>query len=439
MIESLPKIISLPHSLECERAVLGSLMIQNSLLDELSLHPEDFYEERHEVLYRACQFLRDQQQPIDPRTLQATLEGWGFLETVGGVAYIAGLDVELPDYSRAPLYAAIVKERAVRRGAIQVAGEIIRGSLDGETDIRQELGTAATRLDGLVQDRATGDFVSMRRTVDELGEYVDQERQAVSGALTGIKAIDDKTVAMEPGQLWLVAARPGIGKTALMLQSVEEALAAGRRVAVVSLEMRRIELQMRLVAKRGKIAFSKIRRRNLNSMEHARFTYAQRELQHLPLWIDDTAGRTVQDIVSKVRTLRRKENIDEVWLDYLTLIDHPRGNRQDLEIDAIANKLAGLAKDQEIPVIALGQLGKRGEFEKRPPILADLKDAGEAPAYGVLLLHRDSFDHNRSLLKPEGTITIAKNRGGELGEVPTWFDGASMTWRERDLNHGDQP
>lgn len=434
-----PAKMHAPHSPECERAVLGSVMLQNSLLDELALHPEDFYEERHEVLYRACLHLRDQQQPIDLRTLQATLEGWGFLETVGGVAYIAGLDVELPDYSRAPLYAAVVKERAARRGAIQVAGEIIRGALDGDTDIKHELGKAATRLDGLVEERSGGDFVPMRTTLEELGDYVDQDRIAVSGALTGIKAIDDKTVAMEPGQLWLIAARPGIGKTALLLQSVEEALAAGRKVAVVSLEMRRIELLMRLVAKRAPLPLAKIRRRNLNSFEHSRFIYCMRELQHLPLWIDDTSGRTVEEIVAKVRMLRRKHGIEEVWLDYLTLIDHKGGQRQDLEIDRIANKLAGLAKDQEIPVIALGQLGKRGEFEKRPPILADLKDAGEAPAYGVLLLHRDSFDHNRSLLKPEGTITIAKNRGGELGEVPTWFDGATMTWRERDLNHGDQP
>lgn len=434
-----PQQIHQPHSEECERAVLSAVMLDPKIFDELNLLPEDFFEKRNETIFRACQHLRDQQRPLDSRTMQDTLEAWGAFDRVGGHAYLAKLDDDLPDLGRVSVYAGVVKERANRRRAIRIAGEIIRAAHDGEVAIKEQLGTAASQLDGLIEERSTGDFVPMRQAVEELGHYVDQERKAVHGALTGIKAIDDRTIAMEGGQFWLVAARPGIGKTALMLQSVEQAIVTGRRVAIVSLEMRRIELLMRLVAKRSHLPFHAIRRRSLNSREHARFTYAQRELQHAAVWIDDTSGGTVEEITAKIRTLKRTHGIDEAWLDYLTLIDHARSGRQDLDIDRIANRLAGLAKDQEIPVIALGQLGKRGEFEKRPPILADLKDAGEAPAYGVLLLHRESHDHNRSLFKPEGTITIAKNRGGEQGEVLTWFDGATMTWRERDLNHGEQP
>jgi replicative DNA helicase len=431
VIDSLPQQKALPHSEESERAVLGAVLMDGRIIDELNLRPEDFYGERHEELYRTCQSLRARDIEIDLRTVQADLERRDKGDLVGGLAYLTGLDLDLPDIGRVTTYAEIVKERAGRRAAIRIAGETIRDAMAGDP-LASIVGRAAHGLDALVSNDRGAGYRTIAECAIELGEHLDRPFDEVFGIKTGIPGIDSKILAMEPGQEWLIAARPGVGKTALMLQiAAREAFHRGRRVGIVSLEMSRLELMMRLAARETGVPFAKIRRRRLTGPESGAVARRLCEIQHAPLAIDDGAGQSVHEIIARARALHRRERLDLVIVDYLTLIRQTDpGPRQDLEIDLIANALAKLAKDSPMTVITLAQVGKKSEFDKRVPTLADLKDAGEAPAYGVLILHREKEEKNRSLLRPEGSITIAKNRGGELGEIKTLFHGPTMTWSE---------
>jgi replicative DNA helicase len=424
-----------PYSAELERAVLGAILMDGAVLDAVPLRSEDFHEERNQLIHRASRAIFERGEAVDLRTLQAELESRAWHERTGGLAYLCSLDLDLPDIGRIETYFRMLRELAGKREAIKIAGDLVAAAQSDEP-LSGLVASAATRLDELSESRRGGaGFVSARDGVVELGAYLDREGVPV-GVRTGIPGVDEKIVAMEPGQMWLVAARPKVGKTALMLQMASRECQNGQRVGIISLEMRRVELMMRLAARASGVPFLRIRTRQLTSAEHSRVTTALQKLQAAPLWIDDEAGQSMREIAARARTLARRESLDVVMVDYLTLIEQAGTyGRQDLEIDAIANGLANLSKDLPASVIAMAQLGKKSEFERRPPILADLKDAGEAPAYGALILHRNPVDDNRSLLTPQGTITIAKNRGGEDGEIPVLFDGPTMTWKEVDYAH----
>lgn len=432
----------LPHNEATERAVLGGLLLEPELLDEIDLRPEDFYVERHQLLFRLFLEIRSNGS-LDILRLTARLEEQGKLEAVGGAAYLAMLDVGLPDLGMVPQYAATLRDRAVRRQLIQAAQGLITDALGGEQAPADFAGAAAQRIDGIV-DRSRGaarGFVSALESAAELSAFLDNGYQASAGLKTGITKLDHLVDGMEAKTQWVVAGRPGQGKTAFMLQLAERAaLDEGRRVGIVSLEMSREELTLRQLSRRTGIPFRRLRRASFLYGEAEQTERELRVMSKTHLWIDDTAGQTVQQVCSAVRTLKRKHGVDAIFIDYLTLLEDERktgrGDRQDLALEAISKALAGLAKALAISVVTLVQLGKRSDSEKRKPTLSDLKDGGgEKEAYGALLLYRDPIPETPAVLSPKGCIIVGKNRGGECGEVETYFHGPTMTWMSSANGH----
>jgi replicative DNA helicase len=430
---------TLPHSEESERAVLAAVLLDPRILPTITgrLRPDDFYSEKHRTLYQAMIDLQEERTGIDLRTLQARLEQQAQLDEVGGVAYLASLDLDLPDIGRSDAYVEIVKERSIRRRLIAASGEIIRDCLDGGLAAAEALGKAEQAVLGLGEEAVRRGFVSLgevfHATLEDLEE---RPGSTLIGLPTGFTDFDRMTHGLNRSNLIIVAGRPGMGKTSFALNVAQHvAIREKRPVAIFSLEMSQQELALRVLCSEADVPFSRLRSGHLSQKQWSRIIQTVRGTSDAPLFIDDSPNPSLLEVGSKARRLKAEKGLDLLVLDYLQLMQAGgRYENRTLEIGAISRGLKQLAKELDIPVVALSQLSRQPERRgsDHRPQLADLRESGsiEQDADLVAFIYRDEIYHPEDEdVKGLAEVILAKHRNGETGTIELAFLGESTSFR----------
>jgi len=447
MLELLQTPKTLPQSEESERAVLAAALLDPRLLPTVSgrLRPEDFYSDRHRRIYAAMLELQDEQVTIDLRTLQAKLEARAEMESAGGLSYLAGLDVDLPDLGRFEHYVEIVKERSVRRRLIDVCRDITRDCLDGGVDAQRALDRAEQAVMALGEEAIQRGFVPLSKIVEETLEMLEEHPgTALIGLPTGFIDLDRMTHGLGKGALIIIAGRPGMGKTSLALNvAAHVAIREKKTVGVFSLEMGQQELALRILCAEADIHFSRLRSGHLSQQQWTKVIQTMSRIGKAPLYIDDSASPTLLEVASKARRLRAEKQLDLLVIDYLQLMQAGgKYENRNLEISAITRSCKQLAKELEIPVVLLSQLSRQPERRgaDHRPQLADLRESGaiEQDADLVAFVYRDEiYNKDDPSNKGLAELIIAKQRNGETGTVQLVFVGETTRFLNYDPTYAE--
>jgi replicative DNA helicase len=422
-----------PQSLVAEQGVLGAILIDNEVMHDVVqvLRVQDFYRDSHQIIFRAIRDLYDQGKPIDAITLNDELVHRNQFQAIGGLDTLTEIRNSVSHAASAKFHAQIVRERAIVRQLIELANEVLRESYSNTSTAEELLESSERKIFRIAEEQATGETVELREVVAQAMERIalrSEERHPVTGIATGYYELDDVTGGLQPSQLIILAARPSMGKTALALNIADHASVNLKRgVLMVSLEMGANEIGERLLCARSRVDGHKLRTgRNMGTREITMLGKGCEELREAPLYIDDTPARNMLQIAANARRLKLRSQIGLVIIDYIQLIDSEssdgRENRQE-QIAKISRRLKTLARELEVPVIALSQLNRAVENrEDRRPRMADLRESGaiEQDADLVLLLHRpEYYDPNDQPGIAE--LIIAKNRNGATGSLKLTF------------------
>ena len=424
-----------PQNLEAERSVLGSILLDNDPLHDivLLLRVQDFYRDAHQVIYAAIRDLYDQNKGIDAVTLAEELKRRDQFDQVGGHDIITEIVESVPTAANAKYYANIVKEKAINRMLIESSTEIIRDGYSNQFTAQELLESAERKVFSIAEDQVRGETLNLKDIVKKAMEMYAMRAEtgghAVTGVASGFIDLDDKTGGFHPGQLVIIAARPSMGKTALALNiSDHVAINTSIPVLFVSLEMGHVEIADRLLCARSRVDGHKIKTGlGMGMREMQQLSKAFNELSGdgvERMFIDDTPSRSMIQIAASARRIRRRNKVGLILVDYIQLVDseESRDSRQE-QIAKISRRLKTLARDLEIPVVALSQLNRAVESrEDKRPRMADLRESGaiEQDADIVLLLHRpEYYDANDQPGVAE--LIIAKNRNGPTGSIKLTF------------------
>lgn len=426
----------LPQSEETERAVLAAILLDPSKLPAVSarLREEDFAVERHGRIYRAMLALQDEGLAIDLRSIQARLERSRELESVGGLSYLANLELDLPEPSHLDTYVEIVKERSIRRRLAELSRRIWADSQDRGLDATALLGRAEQGILSLGEEAVRRGFQRIIRVLEETVPLLEEPSgKGLTGLPTGFHDFDRMTHGLGRGQLIILAGRPGMGKTSLALNIAQHvAVRLRHTVGIFSLEMGQQELAMRILSSLADVNFSALRQGHLSQQRWKRVVDTMHELQQAPLFIDDSAAPTLLEVASKARRLRAEQRLELLVIDYLQLMQAGgRYENRNLEIAAITRSMKQLAKELEIPILLLSQLSRMPERRGKDhrPQLSDLRESGaiEQDADIVAFVYRDEvYDENA----PKGVaeLIVAKHRNGETGTIELIFQGDRTTF-----------
>ena len=425
-----------PHSIEAEQAVIGGLLLSNEAFEQVAekLSEDDFYRNDHRLLYAAIRSLEAQNQPFDAVTLAEYLDSNGQLERAGGVVYLAQLARETPSASNIAAYADIVREKSVLRQLIQVGTEISNdGYQPNGRSSRELLEACEQRVYKIAEQGARG--VSgfqeinalLAKTVDKI-DFLFNSDGAVTGVPTGFDKFDEMTTGLQAGDLVIVAGRPSMGKTTFAMNIAENAAIAEQLpVAVFSMEMPGDSLAMRMISSLGRVDQHHIRTGNLTDDDWARITSAVSILNQAKIFIDDTPALSPGEVRSRARRLKRQHGLGLIVVDYLQLMQvHGGSENRATEISEISRGLKAMAKELEVPVIALSQLNR--SLEQRPdkrPVMSDLRESGaiEQDADLIVFIYRDEVYNENSEAKGTAEIIIAKQRNGPIGKSILTFLG----------------
>ena len=426
-----------PHSVEAEQAVLGGLMLAPEAFDRVNeaLTEKDFYRRDHQLIYRAIRELSERDRPFDAVTLGEWFESQGKLEQIGDGAYLIELASTTPSAANIGAYAEIVRDKAVLRQLIQVGTDIVNDGFQPEgRDSTELLATAEKSVFAIAEQGARGrtDFVAMPGALKDAFEELRNRFENggnITGLPTGYNEFDAMTAGLQPTDLIILAARPAMGKTTFALNIAEYAAIKSKKgVAVFSMEMSASQLAMRLISSNGRINAQRLRTGQLEDEDWSRVTGAIRMLKETKIFIDDTPGVSPEVLRSKCRRLKREHDLGLVVIDYLQLMSVP-GNSENraTEISEISRSLKGLAKELNVPVIALSQLNRSLETrtDKRP-VMADLRESGaiEQDADMIVFIYRDDY-YNKENSPDKGLaeIIIGKQRNGPTGTAKLTFLG----------------
>ena len=425
-----------PHSIEAEQAVLGGLMLAPDSWDRVAdrLVEDDFYRRDHRLIFRAIGDLSSKSMPYDAVTLGEWFLSQNLSELVGGSAYVIELANSTPSAANITAYADIVREKSVLRQLIDAGTEIAGDAFQPEGRSSQELlETAEQKVFHIAEAGARGrkGFVSMRSAVKEAFQILHhryENRGAVTGLPTGFIDLDEMTAGLQPSDLIIVAARPSMGKTAFSVNMAENAaMRTKKAVAIFSMEMSASQLAFRLISSMGRIDARHLRTGDLAEEEWPRVTNAITLLSEAKIFIDDTPALSPSELRARARRLKREHDLGLIVIDYLQLMQVPgtKENRA-TEISEISRSLKALAKELNIPVIALSQLNRSLEqrTDKRP-VMADLRESGaiEQDADVIMFIYRDEYYNPESGEKGVAEIIIGKQRNGPTGAVKLAFLG----------------
>jgi replicative DNA helicase len=443
-----------PQNLEAERSVLGSMLLDNDVLHEIVpiLAVADFYRETHQTIYQAIRDLYDQGKGIDAVTLADELTRRDQFDKVGGDETLAEIVNSVPHAANAKYYAGIVREKSIGRQLIDSATEIIRDGYSNQYTAQELLESAERKVFAIAEEQVQGDTLDLKDVItlamDRIAKRAETGGHAITGVASGLIDLDDITGGFQPGQLVVMAARPSMGKTALAINICDHAAMEGKvAVLFVSLEMGHMEIAERFLCARSRIDNYKLRTGTGMTREFSQLTKAWNELKHAQIFIDDTPARNMLQITAAARRLRLRNKIGLIVVDYIQLVDSEdsRDSRQE-QIAKISRRLKTLARELELPVIALSQLNRAVESrEDRRPRMADLRESGaiEQDADIVLLLHRpEYYDSNDQPGIAE--LIVAKNRNGRTGNVKMTFEKNIMRFENlaaiaEPLDSGDRP
>ena len=424
-----------PQSIEAEQSVLGGLLLDNVSFDRIAdqLGADDFYRREHRLIFSAIAGLCQESSPADVVTVAEYLEKRADLENAGGLAYLGTLANNTPSTANIVAYAAIVRERAILRRLIHVSGEISATAYNLEGRSAQDvLDKAEERILEISEiGHRRGTFQPLNALLSQAVDRIDQlfrSESPLTGVPTGFTDIDNLTSGLQGGDLVIIAGRPSMGKTSLAMNIAENA-AVGHKipVAIFSLEMPGSQLAMRMMASLGRINAHKVRTGKLDDDDWPRLTSAVSLLNEAPIFIDDTAGITPMELRARARRLKREHGLGMIIVDYLQLMQSTdtEENRA-TEISNITRSLKGLAKELEVPLIAMSQLNRSVESrtDKRP-VMSDLRESGaiEQDADVILFIYRDEVYNKESPEKGTAEIIIGKQRNGPIGEVRLTFLG----------------
>ncbi|MGC9456277.1 MAG: replicative DNA helicase [Halothiobacillaceae bacterium] len=425
-----------PHSDEAEQAVLGGLMLDNQAWERVEglLVETDFYRYSHQLLFRGINELTDRNQPYDVITLAEWLEQHDWLETIGGTSYLGSLLEAVPTAVNIGAYAHIVRENAILRQLIEVGTEIAQSAFRPEGRNSDVLLEMAEQQVFAIADAGQKQRKGFQAIRDLMGEAVDRitelyERdEPITGLPSGFADFDEKTSGLQKGDLLIVAGRPSMGKTTFAMNLAENvALATSKAVAVFSMEMPGEQLALRMMSSLGRIDQQRVRTGRLEDQDWSRLTSAVSMLSNARIFIDDTPALSPTEVRSRARRLARDHDLGLIVLDYLQLMQVPgfKENRT-AEISEISRSLKALAKELDVPVIALSQLNR--SLEQRPnkrPVMSDLRESGaiEQDADVIVFIYRDEVYNPDSPQKGMAEIIIAKQRNGPIGTVNLTFLG----------------
>ena len=423
-----------PHDEDAEQAVLGSMLTDNdAVMAAVEVLKEDaFYREDNKIIYQAILNLYSKSEPIDIITLKDELESMGKFEQVGGFEYLASLPDKVPTTANVQKYIKIVEEKSVLRSLIKTANEIIELGYNPTEDVEDIMDGAEKKIFDIMQSKNTKSYTPIKDVLVESFTNLEKlynQKQHVTGVPTQFYDLDDKTAGLHGSELILVAARPAMGKTAFALNiATNAALRANVPVAIFSLEMSKDQLVNRMLCSEAMVDSNKVRTGKLDEEDWTKLAEAIGPLSEAGVYIDDTPGISVMEIRTKCRKLKMEKNIGLVVIDYLQLISgsNKRNGSREQEISEISRSLKVLAKELNVPVIALSQLSRAVEQrDDHRPMLSDLRESGaiEQDADIVMFLYRDDYYNKESAEKDIAEVIIAKQRGGSTGTVKLYWMG----------------
>ncbi len=440
-----------PQDIEAEQAVIGSMLTDQEAVTAAveTLKPEDFYREDNKIIYTALLNLYNKAQAIDIITLKSELSAMGKLDAIGGLEYIAELPEKVPTTSNVDRYIKIVEEKSMLRNLIKVANDIIDLGYGQTEEVEDILDEAEKKIFNVVQkkDQNTG-FTPISDVLVESFTKLEElynSKQAITGIPTGFNDLDKKTAGLHGSELILVAARPAMGKSAFALNiGTYAATRAKVPVAIFNLEMSKDQLANRILCSEALVDSNHVRTGELSDDELAKLAEASGELSQAPIYICDTPGISVMEIRARCRKLKMEKNIGLIIIDYLQLIQGSakNANNRVQEIAEISRSLKILAKELNVPVIALSQLSRAVESrDDHRPMLSDLRESGsiEQDADIVMFLYRDDYyNPEDSKKKNIAEVIIAKQRAGETGTVELAWVGQYTKFGNLDKYRGGQ-
>ncbi len=425
-----------PHSMEAEQSVLGGLMLDNQAWEIVAdlVNEKDFYRHDHALIFRAIATLSEEDKPYDVVTISDWLEQRNELETIGGLAYLGILANDTPTAVNIKAYAEIVREYSVLRNLIQVGHEITNSAYNADGRSSKELIDEAERQVFQIAEQGAGqrqgfeDIKSLLTKAVEKVEELFKSDEPITGIGTGFSKFDDMTSGLQNSDLIIVAGRPSMGKTTFAMNLAENAaVSAEKSVAVFSMEMPGEQLAMRMMSSLGRIDQHNLRTGKLQDHDWPRLTSSVAMLSKAKLFIDDTPALSPTELRARTRRLKREHGLDLIVIDYLQLmqIGGSSENRA-TEISEISRNLKALAKELNVPIIALSQLNR--SVEQRPdkrPVMSDLRESGgiEQDADVILFIYRDEVYNPESPDKGTAEILIRKQRNGPIGKVKLAFLG----------------
>ncbi|MEE1013437.1 MAG: replicative DNA helicase [Clostridia bacterium] len=431
-----PAELSMPFSNEAEQSVLGAIYLDRNCIPDVvgTVRGEDFYISRHRELFEAIVELYNTGKPIDLVTLKEHLTLRGTLEKIGGISFVVEVANLVPSTDSVRFYAEIVRDKAVQRRMIRMAEDIRGKCYRGDEETDDILAAAQQSMIEISQDRSTRGLVHIGRYLDEGLEKLEklsQKSEGITGIPTGFIDLDRRTSGLHAAELIILAARPAMGKSSFALNIAQNvAVKSKKNVAIFSLEMPGIQVANRLLSAEAKLSSEKIKKGDIKDDEWGKIGNAISVLAQAGIYVDDTSSITVSEIGARCRKMMLERGLDLVVIDYLQLISGSgKGASRQQEITEISRSLKILANDLNIPIIALSQLSRAADKEKREPVLSDLRDSGaiEQDADMVMFLHREGYYHEDAEEPNKAKCNFAKHRNGEVGyDFLTWIGEYTM-------------
>jgi replicative DNA helicase len=421
-----------PHSIEAEMCLLASMMLDKDAIGQIVqiVDRDAFFQADHQIIFDCLVKLYEQNKPIDAVIVREELSKRQLLEEVGGVAYLAQILNAVPSAAHGAHYAGIVREKYLLRQLIAASNDIQRDAYSPHEQADLVVDKAEKRIFDIAQKKIGGAIVPLETVLHEVFEMIENRGQR--GLETGFYDLDDMLNGLQNGEMIIVAARPSMGKTAFAMNLIE-GIAADRNIpcAVFSLEMSKQQLAQRMLCSRGKIDSHKLRRGMLQAHEYQQLATVVGQLAKAPIWVDDSAGLTPLDLRAKARRLKMQHDIRCIMIDYMQLMDNPGPDSRQQQISEISRAIKAVAREINIPVIALSQLNRSTEGrDGHRPRMSDLRESGsiEQDADVVMLLHReDYYNMGEPDFQPDNIaeIIVAKQRNGPTGTVKLNFDSKS--------------